>query len=266
MEEQAREKKIPAWVQKVLQQYTQQLIENYYALPLHEHATHDHEEYHVLIRTASLQQLIENFIMDFDLQTCCESIAQFYVQRYEQQFALPHEVSMLQKMKNLASVYHLWEQKQHLAYLEHAIFDYIPGDKVGRAALQTALATLFRLLLQKWQAMVRHHQQFTRILPDTLQKNDIGMSYDGSFIGLMSALMNQKNSQRLASIVSADGAHFDQYDNMHSKQILDAVYSLQSNRDMLWCLLYIFHYQMKHDLIEMTTRYNTALHARPSYV
>ncbi len=266
MIEQAVIQKIPLWIQKVLDEYTKQLIENYYALPEYDNEQYTHEAYRILIRTWTIQELIDNFVVDLDVRLCCEHIAEFYVQRFDKQFESPHEMSMIQKMNNLASIYHVWEIKICKPYLEKAVFDYLAGDHSSQAVLKRSLSTLFRLLLQKWQAMVRLHQQHPRIIPESLQKNDIGITYDASFIGLMSALMNKKNSQRLASIISPEGAHFDQYDNLHSKNILDAVQQLQADDEMLWCLLYIFHYHMRHDLVEMTKRYNTALHTRPSYV
>lgn len=91
----------------MLHQYTQQLIENYYALPEYEQAFYAHEEYHILVRTGTLQELIANFVVECDVQACCDSIAQFYVQRYEQQFDQPHTTSIMQQMENLAHTYHL---------------------------------------------------------------------------------------------------------------------------------------------------------------
>lgn len=266
VDEQIQTKKIPLWVQGLLQNYTQQLIENYYMLPEYDQEPYAHEEYHLLVRTGTLQQLIENFILESDIDLCGEHVSQYYILRYEQQLSWKHEISMFDQLKYLAGYYHLIEQNNCMHYLEHAVFDYVPWDKASSASLKCTLETFFRLFMQKWQSIVRSHKQRIRLIPDTLQKSEIGMSYDGSFIWLMSALMNGRNSQRLASIISADGSHFDQYDNEHSRRILEAVAFLQSNRDMLWCVLYIFHYHMKQDLIEMTTWYNAALHTRPSYV
>ncbi len=259
-------------IQKLLETYTRALIETYMNLPEREVLPEAYAKYHIMVRTATLDAVTQIFSFDVSQETMEKyawQLVTHYIDRFhDEALVIPEHKKrdvLGSKMKDLFKAHYLHKPWVVDTYIDHALYSYIPTDKNDHEQLFEALKAMLHLLYTMSKQQVQNQIIGFGSIPYSL-KQDVQMRNGTNFTTLLHALHAKKSPAEIASLVLASNrlASHQEIENMQPYLMREAT-ALRNSKDFMGILLYIFHYQMQHDLNEIVSWYGKRLLSQKKY-